>query len=224
MEMHSIQKHILKKLSQSKVVRYADLKPSRIEGNQFTYHLKALMSREFVKKQAAGYSLTTKGLHYVTQVNFEYFFVRAQPKIVTLVVCKNKQNEYLLYTRSKQPFLGQVGFPYGKVHLGESVLSAASRELEEKTGYQATLVHKGIAYLLVTDTEGEVITHMLCHIFFAENPKGELRTPSPFGKVHWATEPDMRKENIMPGVLDALRIATHTGEGLMFEELSFEVA
>lgn len=223
MELHRIQRHILKKLSQHKSVRYADLKPARIEGNQFTYHLKTLITKGLVSKREHTYTLTTKGLHHATQVNFEHFFVRAQPKIVTLVVCTNTHGEYLLYTRSKQPFLGKVGFPYGKIHLGEHVSDAAARELQEKTGYTATLSQKGIMYLLVTDTTGEVVTHMLCHIFAGHTPVGTPHTPAPFGTIHWASKEKLLTQPLMPGVLDALTIAEHPTDTLLFEELSFEV-
>jgi len=128
MEMHLIQKRILKQLAENKTLRYAQLKPAHVEGNQFTYHLKTLMGKKLIKKDGVNYSLTTQGVHYTTGVNLEHFFVRAQPKIVTLIVCRDSKNNYLLYTRGKQPFLNMNGFPYGKVHLGESITAAAERE------------------------------------------------------------------------------------------------
>ena len=103
--MHIIQKHILKRLAENKLLRYAQMKPLHVEGNQFSYHLKTLMRRGYITNKG-GYALTTKGLHYATQVTFEHFSVRIQPRINTLIVCKNTHDEYLIYTRNKQPFLG----------------------------------------------------------------------------------------------------------------------
>ena len=137
------------------------------------------------------------------------------------MVCKNKTDEYLVYERQKLPFIDMIGFPYGKVHVGESIQKAAEREIKEKTGFSATLIQKGILYLLVTDTDDKVLTHMLCHIYLGTDPK-EVATPDePFNRVSWMNEKDLLKANCMPGVADVLRIATSKKSGLQFEELSF---
>ncbi|MBI4067925.1 NUDIX hydrolase [Candidatus Kaiserbacteria bacterium] len=224
MEMHIIQKHILKRLAENKTLRYAQIKPPRVEGNQFSYHLKTLIRRGYVMHKNTAYALTTKGVHYSTQVTFEHFSLRVQPKITTLIVCKNSKGEYLAYTRNKQPFLGMDGFPYGKVHLGERVAVAAERELKEKAGISAELKQKGVMYLLVTDSAGEVIAHTLFHIFLGTKPKGEIVIDSPIGKIRWLSEKDLLKQNIMPGVPEVLRIAKSTSNALLFEEYEFEQA
>lgn len=221
MEMHLIQKHILKALTEKKRLRYRDLKPPRIEGNQFSYHLKTLVRRGYIKRAHESYELTTKGVHYTTGVNFEHFFVRAQPKIVTLTVCENSKGEVLVYSRNKQPFLGMVGFPYGKTHLGESVLTSAERELREKTAYRAELTQKGIAYILVTDEDDEIVAHMLCHVFYGKNPRLLAENEPTLQKVLWVPKTEIATLPCMPGVHDVLRIALNKKPDLQFEELSF---
>ncbi|MBP9669116.1 MAG: NUDIX domain-containing protein [Candidatus Pacebacteria bacterium] len=223
MEMHLIQKHVLKALSRTKRLRYSDLKPPRIEGNQFSYHLKTLVRHGYIKHSNGQYVLTTKGVHFTTGVNFEHFFVRAQPKIVTLAVCENDQHEFLLYTRGKQPFLGQVGFPYGKTHLGESVQASAERELQEKTGFKATLTQKGIVYVLVTDAQDEIVVHMLCHVFYGNRIHTAKDAAPTLEKVQWLSKKEIADTNCMPGVEDILRVALSEKKGgLLFEELSFQ--
>lgn len=224
MEMHIIQKHILRKLSESKMLRYAQIKPPLTEGNQFSYHLKTLIRRGYVVRKDNGYTLTTKGLHYATQVNFEHFSVRIQPKITTLIVCRNARGEYLTYTRNKQPFLKMDGFPYGKVHLGERVAQAAERELNEKTGLSAELTQKGVMYLLITDGSGEVIAHTLFHIFLGTKPRGDIVSDSPLGKIRWLSEKELLKQNVMPGVPETLRMAKSSSKSLRFEEYEFQQA
>lgn len=224
MDMHLIQKHVMRRLSTSKELAYSELKPPRIEGNQFSYHLKTLVRRGYVKRTERGYALTTKGVHYSTQVNFEHFSMRIQPKIVTLIVCRDKEGRLLVYRRSKQPFLGKLGFPYGKIHLGESIAEAAERELREKTGVEADLTHKGIAYLLATDKNDEVITHMLFHIFKGARPRGDILKESAFGTVHWMDEHTLFSSEIMPSMRDILTIAERKGAGLAFEEYVFQEA
>lgn len=174
-----------------------------------------------MNKVPNGYSLTTKGIHYCSRVKFHDHTIRIQPKVVTLIVCRNKESEYLMYRRTRQPFLGMIGFPYGKIHLGEHAEEAVKRELQEKTGLSATLKQKGIIYLLVTDASGEVIEHMLCHIFAGTNPKGEIEPEKKFGIVSWMSKQDILKDQLMPGVLEVLHIGTSTKQGLQFEEFSF---
>ena len=224
MEMHIIQKHILKKLAENKTLRYAQLKPPLVEGNQFSYHLKTLIQRGYVMRKSTGYALTTKGVHYSTQVTFEHFSIRIQPRITTLIVCRNNKGEYLTYTRNKQPFLNMDGFPYGKIHLGERVAGAAERELKEKAGITADLQQKGVMYLLVTDPQKEVIAHTLFHVFLGTNPKGTVVAESPIGKIRWLSEKELLKQNIMPGVPEALRMAKSRSSSLLFEEYEFEQA
>lgn len=217
--MHFIQKHILRLLSTHRSQRYSELKMPRVESNKFSYHLQKLIAQGLVKKAARGYMLTTEGVHYCSRLTF-YDTVRIQPKIVTLMVCKNGKDEFLVYERRKLPFIGTIGFPYGKIHAGESVHDAASREIKEKTGFTATLTQKGIVYLLVTDSSGTVLTHMLCHVYLGTNPK-EVTVSTEAFNISWMHKRDLIAANCMPGVADVLRIATSKKTGLMFEELSF---
>ena len=219
--MHFIQKHILKLLSISRSQRYSELKLPRVESNKFAYHLQKLITQGYVKKVPNGYGLTTKGVHYCSRVKFDDHTIRIQPKIVTLIVCKNKAGEFLVYERRKLPFIGMIGFPYGKVHLGESVDASAAREIKEKTAFSANLTQKGIVYLLITDKHDEVITHMLCHIYLGSDPKEVGRSDVTFDKIRWMKKEEILKTAHMPGVPEVLRIATSKKNGIQFEELSF---
>lgn len=219
--MHILQKRILKQLSQGTCARYKSLKPSNIQSNQFSYHLKSLVRQGYVEKEKNEYCLSTKGLEFCTSVNFEYFFVRAQPKIVTILVCRDKEGRYLLYQRNKQPFIGMYGFPYGKIHMGESIQNAAERELKEKTGLTAQLKQKGMMYLTVLDAKGEIIAHMLCHVFVGKNIKGE-QNEGGYGKLMWVSKRGLSHLNIMPGVSAVLEMSERKSSTLQFEEHVFE--
>lgn len=214
-DMHEIQKHILKKLSLAKKCKYSELKPAGTESNKFAYHLQALISAGLIaiirggalkESKDSGYGLTPKGKHFVDTISFETFKPRIQPKIVTLLVLEqknpNKKDEpmYLMYKRRKSPFINHIGFPYGKIHLEERIYEAAERELKEKTGLNAKLVHKGDVYLTVHD-ETELVSHMLCHIFAASNPSGILKTGDPTGECFWAKLSDIPRRQLIPGVL-----------------------
>ncbi len=202
--MHEIQKHILKKLSLAKTARYAGLKPKTVDGNLFVYHLKNLLKEKYILSENGVYKLTSKGQNLSDRMSFEIFKERAQPKIVTLLVIQNKGN-YLLYRRKRSPFIGSVGFPYGKIHLEEHVAEAAERELNEKTGLRASLRHRGDVYLVVYN-EAELITHMLCHIFSGANYSGTLKADSPIGEVFWGKIEDLPEKKLIPGVKQIIKL------------------
>jgi ADP-ribose pyrophosphatase YjhB (NUDIX family) len=214
--MHDLQKHILKTLTVRKKARFADLKPKTVEGNLFVYHLKTLIREGYIENKDDKYTLTSKGKNFVDRVSFETFKERIQPKIVTLIALKNKKQEYLLYKRTRVPFSGYIGFPYGKIHLEERVADAATRELLEKTGLEATLKHRGDVYITVHD-ETELISHTLFHIFSGDNPRGNLRTDSHIGECFWAHIEDIPKENRIPG-LSQIKKLLDKSHGLFFEE------
>lgn len=172
--MHPIKKQILRLLITNSSLLYSKLKPKEVESNLFVYHLKQLILEGLVKKRADGkYELTLEGKIYTDKLSLKNFKPRIQPKIVTLIICQNNKKELLLYKRKRQPFLGKIGFPYGKIHLGEKIFQAALRELKEKTGLSAKLTFKGDVYL-TTFSKGELLNQMFCHIFEAKNPEGEL--------------------------------------------------
>ena len=218
MSMHIIQKHIMRTLTVNTCLRYADIQPEGVEGNQFSYHLQALLKQKLIKRCTGGYALTADGMLYTSSVTFETYLVRSQAKVATLVICKNDKGEYLTYHRRRQPFIGMYGFPYGKIHLGEKVQEAAERELAEKTGISVKLEQRAIMYLLVRDAEGETIAHTMFHIFIGTDLKGSIVPETGYGLIEWKNEKALLKERIMPGVQQVLKIIKSKKPGLLFEE------
>lgn len=204
--MHELQRAILKKLSQERGLRFSDLKPRGVESNRFMYHLRSVMSEGLVKKTGTLYRLTPKGKGFVDRVSSINFKERIQPKIVTLIVCsRDDDGSYLLYRRARQPFLGKIGFPYGKIHMGERVLDEAGREFKEKTGLSAELKYRGDVYITVHDEE-ELVTQMLCHVFSGSNPTGVLKKDSSIGECFWSTIDRVKKEEEIPGVTQVYKL------------------
>ena len=219
--MHRLQQHILERLIRHENQRYADLKPSQVEGNLFMYHLRQLTSTgQVVKRNDGLYELTSSGKLLVSGISMETFTPRAQPKIVSLVVCRNKIGQYLFYRRRRQPLLGMAGFPYGKIHLGENINDAAVRELFEKTGLTSRLEHKGDGYITIYQA-GEPVSQIMFHLFYGENPVGELLADSTGGKPFWVTLSDIDK-TFMPSVVDLLQLLKANPSKRFFAELIYE--
>ena len=213
--MHILEKQILARLTFNPGLKYSEIKPREVEGNLFTYHLNLLIKQGLVTKPSEHlYDLSARGRRYVDKLSLKHFRPRVQPKIVTLIVCKNAKGEYLLYKRHHQPFYGMCGFPYGKTHLGETLTTAATRELMEKTDLVARLTHRGDVYLVIND-QGELLAHMLCHIFTTSHLSGTLRPQTIMGKCFWSKLP-ITSGRLMPGVMEIYQLIRKNRPGQKF--------
>jgi ADP-ribose pyrophosphatase len=220
--MHDLQKQILRQLLLKQTCRYRDIKPKEVEGNLFMYHLRRLISDGLVEKSSNRYQLTKAGLRFVDTVSLENLRPRIQPKIATLLIVKNNSGQYLLYRRSREPFFGKTGFPYGKIHLGETIAEAANRELQEKTGLQASLNHRGDAYVTVYQGN-ELLSHMLFHIFAGSDPAGQLKADSEIGRCFWGHPTKIAPQDLFPGLGDIFRTVDKTNRVNFFREFSYQI-
>lgn len=220
--MHPFRQHILKELTLANTKKFSDLKPNGIESNLFVYHLKSLVTEGFIRKAGQAYQLTGLGKRYIDKLSLRNFQPRFQPKIVTVIIGKNSKGDYLLCHSSRQPFYGKYCFPYGKIHFGETLDEAAHRELKEKTGLSATLVHRGDAYLTIYEKE-ELVAHMLCHVFWGTNFKGNLTPHSSEPSAYSASWKSLNDKEIkiIPGFLKLLEWAKNS-KSRFFKELTIK--
>lgn len=218
--LHRLQQHILQQLILNPELRYADIKPREVEGNLFMYHLKQLIAEGLVEKCDSGrYRLTAKGQSHVDKLSLASLTPRVQPRIVTLVAVEDSDGRWLLYRRKRQPLIDTVGFPYGKIHLGESVHAAAARELLEKTGLTAQLEHRGDGYATVYQG-AEPVSEILFHLFYGRNPQGELVERSHIGEPFWADVSQLPPDEVMPNMLDLLHLTQSYDGKRFFAELT----
>ena len=206
----------MKQLTLSDKSRYSAIKPPKIGGNNFAYHLKEVIKDGLVKKEGLFYKLTTKGERLADTISLKTFAKRAQPKIVTMLCLKNKADEILLFKRDKQPFIGKCSLPYGKIHLGERVEEAAKREAEEKTGINiGKLKHAGDVYLAIYK-ENDLVSHMLCHVFTGNTGSAKPKENCRFEKIS-----TIKSSNLVPGTLDIIRL-TENNKEKFFKEIFVE--
>lgn len=165
---HHVQRAIISRLIAAETVRYADLKPNDIESNLFMYHLRQLIKAGYVQKGDGGYSLTLQGGQYVNRMSLDNQHIRIQPKVITILVITHHDGEMLLLERLHQPFLHFKGLPSGKLHFGEPLETAASRELSEKAGLtNVPLTLRGTIILRVVskDAQPVVVSHTIGYVF-----------------------------------------------------------
>lgn len=149
---HHIQKHIVGYLMSHEFARFRDLRPTKVDTNLFSYHLKLLQKSGFVTKEEDGYTLSRKGLIYVDRVSIDKMRLRTQPKIITMLLVQDGYGKVLLQQRTKQPYINTWTLPYGKLHIDdESVETAARREANEKLNFDPhKLRHVGDCYIVVS--------------------------------------------------------------------------
>lgn len=193
-QIHSIQLLILRNMLFAKESRYTDLKPKTVmENNQFDFHLDQLIKSGYVKKLEKKYVLTSFGKEYANRMDTDTVLVTTQSK-VSVILCPIKSgNNYLIYTRLKQPFYGCQGFMSGKVQYGELVINAAKRELKEETGLTGSPKIFCIRHFLVLDKKTkELVEDKIMFYCLVENLKGKIR-PHNEGKYEWVKEKDLPK-------------------------------
>ncbi len=221
--MHRLQQRIIGKLMMNPPLRYSDLKPKLTEGNLFTYHLKKLINDGLVRKSGDRYELTATGKLRADRISLATFSEPMQPKIVTIIIGQNGRGEQLLYRRDREPFRGKVGFPHGKVHLGETIFQAAERELREKTGLAASFKHRGDVYA-ITFQDGDLVSQVLFHVFTATGFEGELISKkTKAGQAFWRKIELLDQSLLSPGVNDIYQLVKTNPAHLFFAEFTYQL-
>jgi NUDIX domain len=153
--MHWIDTYIVDKLIHHKFRRNRDLRPVNVESNLFQYHLKQMLKDKYAAKCPDGtYELGVKGLALADSYSAELKTQRPQSKVITVILVKDESGNVLLERKAKQPFIGQLQLPAGKVHLGETWDEAAMRELEEKQNLSnIKLTRNGISHIVIRNGE-----------------------------------------------------------------------
>jgi ADP-ribose pyrophosphatase YjhB (NUDIX family) len=204
--VNRVQRSIIKKLLSAPKLRYAQIKPKNVEGNLFTYHLRKLITEGLIDKSKEGlYGLTAQGKLFVDRLSMKTLSPRIQPKIVTMMVIKNDKDEYIVYKRKREPFIKHIGFPHGKIHLGESVYDASHRELTEKVGFDTELSHRGEVYATVFENS-ELVTHILCHIFSGAVRKQLIKGTDRSADCYWAKITDPHDAKYLPAFGDIFEL------------------
>lgn len=220
---HVIQKGILAKLIANPYLRYSQLKPKNIEGNHFMYHLKVLMREGLVVKNEDGYYLlSAEGKRNADSLSLQDYKPRKQPSIVTLITCQNEKGQWLVYKRKRQPLIHQIGFVYGKLHIGETVLQAAHRELKEKTGLECELTHRGDGYITIYEQD-EAVSQVMFHLFYGKHPYGKLKKADKIGEASWVWPQEFAYPPYMASMVDLHQklLDTPVGERF-FVELTYK--
>ncbi|MCU0667708.1 MAG: NUDIX hydrolase, partial [Patescibacteria group bacterium] len=207
----------------AQILRFKDLKPAGMESNIFMYHLKALIKEGYIIKMDIGYTLTSKGKHYVDRTNLDSLIIRIQPKSITIIYVENEQGKMAILERLHQPFIGYKGFPSGKIHYGESLDQSATRELYEKTG----LVNKQLklrgTFIMKFRNNKEIVNHIIGYVFAGVAPiKEELDYHNKYFRSYWGDKSELYQDNRFKGHPELFELLETTNpDRLFFAEHEF---
>lgn len=222
--VHHIQSKILQKLLYVADSNYAALRPERVESNHFAYHLEQLLKDKLVEKANKRYRLSPQGLAYIDRLSQGKMVHRLQPHIVTAMDITTPDGLTLLFKRNFQPYLHLVGFPLGKVHYEESLMQAAERELQEKTGLTGIpLINRGILYIEARQ-QGTTISKVLYHVFHAGLPSPlSVASPPERGESFWADHRTLEPAALMPGFTRVKELLAASDDRLFFDEITADL-
>jgi ADP-ribose pyrophosphatase YjhB (NUDIX family) len=181
------------------------------------------MSEDLILKQTDGkYALTTQGKRLSEGLSLKTMTFSFQPKIVTLIACRDKSGRWLLYRRKRQPMINMAGFPYGKIHLDEPIAVAAQRELQEKTGLNAKLTHRGDGYITIYQDK-QLASQIFFHLFTAKNPVGEVKSPNKAGEAFWSNLTNQPNIKLIPSMPDLIKNINSKSRERFFCELTYYI-
>ncbi len=203
--MHPVQAKILNTLLFSTESRFTDLNRDAIDSDRFTFHINRVIMLGLVAKSDSGlYSLTSMGKEYANRFDTDKAKIEKQPKIGVLLVCskvEDKNREYLVQQRLKQPFYGYHGFPTGKIRIGETLMGTAERELYEETGLKAHMELKAVKHKMDYSAEDEILEDKFFFVIHCTDTKGQFKEQFDGGRNIWLLPKDIVKlDRLFDGV------------------------
>lgn len=125
--------------------------------------------------------------------------MRTESVELTVLCLIHKNGRYLLQDRIKNDWKGYT-LPGGHIELGESIVDAVIREMQEETGLMISHPHLcGVKQFPLE--EGRYIVFL----FETEEFEGDLRS-SEEGTMHWIDERELSKVNLVEDFEDLIEV------------------
>ena len=175
---NDIQLKILSVLLYKPQSRFKDLNIDSLTTDNFSYHLRILVTTGLIQKENSLYSLTAKGKIAAGKLDTTSYVVEKQAKIGVLLIphkVVKGQELFLIQQRLKEPYFGYWGFMTGKVRYGETLPQTALRELQEESGLTGECRFCYELHEMVYDqTSGQQLEDKFFQVLEVTNLEGNL--------------------------------------------------
>ena len=118
-----------------------------------------------------------------------------------------REGRVLLIRRGKPPLLGRWMIPGGTVELGETLVQALVREMEEETGLRVEPQQVLTVADRIERDRGTVVFHFVIVDFLCGLVSGEARAGSDAQAVAWVREEELPAYDLTPKALEVVREA-----------------
>ena len=228
-----IEQEIFQKLIYNSKLSYNELWDKKsYPSSKLNYYLKQLVERKLVEKNLEGkYSLTKQGNQHIAEFNAQKGKKQQIPIACTFVLCVNSENKVLLQRRKKQPYLGILNIPGGKIQYGETSYDAGIRELYEESKYRAKNLHLRIVDEILTyynsgDSlngmerknkdkieESRLFAHIFAYVYVCYDFEGELELENKEGEMGWYDVNELlEEEHIFPNLKEIIPYLVNLGK------------
>ncbi len=113
----------------------------------------------------------------------------------------------LLIRRGKPPLLGRWMIPGGTVELGETLVEALVREMQEETGLRVEPQQMLAVVDRIEREEGRVAYHFVIVDYLCRLVSGEARAGSDAQEVAWVRPEELPAYDLTPKALEVVRDA-----------------
>lgn len=206
---HTTQMEILNHLLHAEAATFSELQKSTdLSSDYVNFHLKALISANFIQKDDNRYSLTIVGKEYANRMDTDEKVIEKQPKLSVVLVVVNNSGELLAQQRLKQPYFGYWGRPTGKIRWGETMQEAAARELSEEAGLSADWEIKGLYHKMDFNAgTDDILEDKFFVLAYGTNPQGNLITEFDGGKNAWMADDELvRQDKVFESIVEISQI------------------
>jgi ADP-ribose pyrophosphatase len=136
----------------------------------------------------------------------------SHPRLAVGAVVFNSA-KILLVKRGHSPAKGQWAIPGGNVKLGESLQTAAQREILEETGIEIKAGDPLYTFdAIVKDAQGSIQFHYVIVDLAAEYIKGEPRPGDDAADVRWVAADELASMNVSPPTVQLLKEQFNFGD------------
>jgi len=214
---------LLRELLFSESVKVSEIRKKI--GKDADKSLDDLAKRGLVEIKGNVCRLTTEGMRHISYVQGDTVTQVSQPLMCVFPIV-HKAGKILLHRRKKQPFYDYVGFPGGKLELGEAISDRLEKELKEETGLTAKKYRLAAMNSIRTldDSNGRLSAHHVLFFFEVSDFSGKLIEKMEEGENFWC---ELSKvDGITPIFPDILPIidAVKKGKPSFFEMMRFRKA